>query len=322
MTRTALIHEFLERYIREYDYYCEAARICYQICEERLDKSGIRAIVTHRGKSPKSLEKKLKARDTRKGYLEVSDIYDDIVDFSGVRVAIYFPDSIDEIDEMFHHIFDVAKVVHFPKEAEPNRPRLYTKRFPGYVGRHYHVRLVQELLTKEQQRFAQARIEIQVASVMMHAWAEVEHDLVYKPTAGDLSIEELAILDQINGIALQGEEALRALYRAGDARLSEPNSLIKNKYELSALIQTFAKRLPQSERWDKGEMESLADFLIEAGINTHKELEHYLQYLHQSPKGGPIVDRLLEAIKSDQSQQGRAYPPSERHPEGREADEG
>ena len=44
----------------------------------------------------------------------------------------------------------------------------------------------EESLDKSQQKYAAARIEIQVASVLMHAWSEVEHDLVYKPLSGCL----------------------------------------------------------------------------------------------------------------------------------------
>ena len=36
--------------------------------------------------------------------------------------------------------------------------------------------------------------------MLMHAWSEVEHDLVYKPFSGNLSASELAILDEINGL--------------------------------------------------------------------------------------------------------------------------
>ena len=42
----------------------------------------------------------------------------------------------------------------------------------------------------------------------MHAWSEVEHDLIYKPLQGTLSKEELAILDELNGLVLAGEIAL------------------------------------------------------------------------------------------------------------------
>lgn len=63
-------------------------------------------------------------------------------------------------------------------------------------------------LSEAQKRYAEARVEIQVASVVMHAWAEVEHDLVYKPLAGELSQDEYAILDELNGLVMAGEIAL------------------------------------------------------------------------------------------------------------------
>jgi ppGpp synthetase/RelA/SpoT-type nucleotidyltranferase len=52
----------------------------------------------------------------------------------------------------------------------------------------------------------------------MHAWSEVEHDLVYKPLDGDFSPEEYA-LDQLNGLVLAGEMALETLQKAQQARL-------------------------------------------------------------------------------------------------------
>ena len=62
----------------------------------------------------------------------------------------------------------------------------------------------EESLDRSQKKYTTARIEIQVASVLMHAWSEVEHDLVYKPLQGTLSDEELAILDELNGLVLAG----------------------------------------------------------------------------------------------------------------------
>ena len=67
-------------------------------------------------------------------------------------------------------------------------------------------------LTDAQKRYADARIEIQVASLLMHAWSEVEHDLVYKPLQGGLSTDEYAILDELNGLVERGEIALERLH--------------------------------------------------------------------------------------------------------------
>ena len=71
------------------------------------------------------------------------------------------------------------------------------------------------MVQPSEKRYCRARIEIQVASVLMHAWSEVEHDLIYKPLQGTLSKEELAILDELNGLVLAGEIALERLQAAG-----------------------------------------------------------------------------------------------------------
>ena len=63
----------------------------------------------------------------------------------------------------------------------------------------------------------------------MHAWAEVEHDLVYKPYSGKLQEDELAILDEINGLVIAGEIALERLQKAITERTKRQKE-IKSKY--------------------------------------------------------------------------------------------
>lgn len=61
-----LIDDFMARYEREYDYYQEAARLCWQRCEAGLRQEGIRAIVTFRVKNPSRLKEKLEKRQPEK----------------------------------------------------------------------------------------------------------------------------------------------------------------------------------------------------------------------------------------------------------------
>jgi hypothetical protein len=62
------------------------------------------------------------------------------------------------------------------------------------------------------QAWPQLKIEIQVGTVVMHAWFEVEHDIIYKPSDEmPLSEDVKRIMYLINGIALTGEAALRQL---------------------------------------------------------------------------------------------------------------
>ncbi|HEY9785829.1 MAG TPA: hypothetical protein V6D17_10540, partial [Candidatus Obscuribacterales bacterium] len=67
-------------------------------------------------------------------------------------------------------------------------------------------------------RYADAKLEVQVASIIMNAWSEVEHDLIYKPKGGSISPEERAILDELNGAVLAGERILERLQEATQRR--------------------------------------------------------------------------------------------------------
>jgi len=201
----SLIDEFLEHYNREFDYYAEVARIVQQQLEAALLSHGIRAMVTSRAKRPDRLRDKLIKRNREKEYLGFNDIYKDVIDLAGVRVALYFPGDRERVGVLIDELFEpVRKPKTFPA-SKKTRP---DKRFMGYVATHYLIRLKPETLEDTKSRYAETVVEIQVASVLMHAWAEVDHDLVYKPETGDLSDDELAILDEINGLVLTGEIAL------------------------------------------------------------------------------------------------------------------
>ncbi|MGB5935432.1 MAG: hypothetical protein WBG76_06170, partial [Ornithinimicrobium sp.] len=92
------VDEFLERYLKEYDYYDEVGRTAARRIEASLEAAGLRAIVTSRAKSPTRLLEKLRKRQPEKLYGSVPEIYSDIVDLAGVRVALYFPGDRDRVD--------------------------------------------------------------------------------------------------------------------------------------------------------------------------------------------------------------------------------
>ncbi|HEY5562849.1 MAG TPA: RelA/SpoT domain-containing protein [Clostridiaceae bacterium] len=213
----SIIDEFMEIYSKEYDHYIEIARICAERCELELERNGIRAIVTHRGKRPDRLRLKLEKRIIEKNYKSIQVIYGDIVDFAGIRIALYFPGDRDEVNKLIESNFYISKVKRFPKEGIKNT---YSKRFSGYFATHYICALKKDEPYEEDSRYVNSMVEIQVASVLMHAWAEVEHDLVYKPLNGDLSEDEYELLDQLNGLVMSGEISLERLQKAVKTRVA------------------------------------------------------------------------------------------------------
>ena len=162
---------------------------------------------------------------------DLEEISADIVDLAGARVALYFPGERDQVDRLVRQLFPPWSR---PRNSLRARKPTYKKRFSGYWATHYRVQLKESSLGTAQQRYADARVEIQVASVLMHAWSEVEHDLVYKPFEGTLSDEEYAILDELNGLVIAGEIALERLQKAGEARVAASEREFVNHYDLAS----------------------------------------------------------------------------------------
>jgi len=285
-----LITEFIEQYNKEYDYYQKLAQIICNKIEDQLFKRGIKAIVSFRAKKPERLYDKLVKRNEKKNYKTVSEIYQDIVDLAGIRVSLYFPSERELLDEIIKEIFDVKLKKDFPDNSHTPK---HTKRFSGYWATHYRVQLKEEALIK---RYQNTLAEIQVASVLMHAWSEVEHDLVYKPYSGELSKEELSILDEINGLVLAGEIALERLQSAMALR-TENAAIIDDKYELTNYI---INKFKNNENVKYGNT-----FLINNILNNFKKIDtkvlnNYLNLINLEDNE-TISNQFLDIVINDQS---------------------
>lgn len=293
-----LIGEFVARYIKEYDFYYQAGHLARLKLEEDLQTAGVRVIVTDRAKSISRLEDKCRRREKERGaYPTVNEIYEDIVDLAGVRVALYFPAERAQVDGAISRIFNVISKREFPDPTK-SRPG---KRFTGYSAVHYRVQLKEGDLSDSEKRYAVARIEIQVASVLMHAWAEVEHDLAYKPLTGDLSEDENAILDELNGLVLAGEIALERLQKAGEVRVNASERKITNHNELAVFLLGQAADLtsePVNEA-GLGRVDLLFELMVELGIDTPEALAPYLDALHGNLEARPLAEQVIDALISE-----------------------
>jgi ppGpp synthetase/RelA/SpoT-type nucleotidyltranferase len=212
-----------------------------QTLDQALQQAGIRAIVTFRAKSPDRAVQKATQRALTKTCRSVDDVYRDLVDLAGVRLALYFPGERDEVDKIVKQkLFLEEEPRRFPSlSAKPS----YKKRFSGYWATHYRTKLPESLLSESEKRYQNAMVEIQVASILMHAWSEVEHDLVYKPLRGRLSEDEYEILDELNGLVLSGEIALERLQKAGERRVAITGRSFENHYDLATYLLDRARHL-------------------------------------------------------------------------------
>lgn len=291
-----IVDDFIARYAKEYDFYNRAAQLVAQAIEKDLKESGVRCIVTYRAKDIKRLEEKCRQRAAKKAYKTVEDIYTDIVDLAGVRVALYFPGQQDQVEEATKRLLEVLEQKKFPETSR----RLKGREFSGYSAMHYRVQLKEHDLNDLDKRYAKARVEVQVASVLMHAWSEVEHDLAYKPLSGELSGAEKAILDQLNGLVLAGEISLRMLQEASENRVARDGKFL-NHYELAAYLLSQAGKILNQHVGDSGlgRVDVLFDFLRLLKKETPTDLAPYLVPLHDDFEMRPLVEQVIDALLAE-----------------------
>lgn len=118
--------------------------------------------VRARIKAPDSLAGKLARPDKTYHHLW------DVTDLVGLRVIVYFEDDVPVVGQLIERAFDVDYQHSVDKRSGDIRF--------GYRSVHYVCRLPGH---PDDQRPA-PRFEIQVRTVLEHAWAEIEHDLGYK----------------------------------------------------------------------------------------------------------------------------------------------
>ena len=286
-----LINQFIENYKKKLNFYETAGHIAARQLESALQAAGIRAMVTSRAKNPVRLKSKVLRRNSRRPvpYKNMREIYEDIADLSGVRVSLYFPGDRDKANSLIADLFTIIETKQFPEQS---KPPTYNKRFSGYWANHYRAHMKEESLDKSQQKYAAARIEIQVASVLMHAWSEV------KPLSGTLSEEELAIIDELNGLVLAGEIALERLQSAGNERVQSKNATFGSQYELASYLYNYLSNNFRREDIElrMGNIELLFKLLSRLKMNGVKEIEPVLKSVKFEKDRRNISQQIIDQI--------------------------
>jgi len=99
-----------------------------------------------------------------------------ITDLAGIRVIVFFPKSLERIGDAIRDEFDVTWMKDIGEE------RFAEGKF-GYQSIHYLVKIPEEKTKWAEYRDFDGLIaEIQVRTILQHAWAEMEHDIQYKST--------------------------------------------------------------------------------------------------------------------------------------------
>jgi putative GTP pyrophosphokinase len=161
----------IEQYRTTHPIYDAFGKRLAQALEDLLDLNSIPfQVVEYRTKTIESFSNKI----LRKGKSYKNPL-NDIHDLCGCRIITYYEDDCKKVEALIRNEFDI-----FDEEMRHTAEFLEDDRF-GYLSRHYIVRLGDaRRQLGEWKRFEDLKAEIQVRTVIQHAWSAVEHALQYK----------------------------------------------------------------------------------------------------------------------------------------------
>ncbi|MDW3221969.1 MAG: tetratricopeptide repeat protein [Paracoccaceae bacterium] len=166
--------DYISEYRKNRPIYKALCSVVAQVIEASFGQANVRFhSIDPRAKDVESFERKACKTDDA-GAAKYQNPLEEITDLAGVRVIVFTIDDIAMVTEFVDENFEIIE------KRDVGEERVEKGQF-GYQSIHYLVRLTEERLALPE--FAAYRnyvCEIQVRTVLQHAWAEMEHDIQYK----------------------------------------------------------------------------------------------------------------------------------------------
>ena len=149
--------------------------------------------MTSRIKTPESVCKKLAKKGLEETFENAVGVLNDI---AGIRVVCYFCDDIYRVAEAIRSQIDLCVITEKDYVKEPKKS--------GYQSVH----LIVDVPVTYGAVTGMVRVEIQIRSVAMDYWAELDNQMCYKKDAGQISNVERKTRDYSDVIAKVDNEML------------------------------------------------------------------------------------------------------------------
>lgn len=249
LSREALL--FLDKYKRTYPRFERAAVQARKFTALLLDDSFIPIhLVDSRPKSTDSLRGKLRRKKYRNPATQVTDLI-------ALRVITYFWEDVDRVATELRSGLDVSE-----RKSRDARAELRPNQF-GYRSLHLIARL--RPADAGQPAYSDLRrtwFEIQIRSILDHAWSEIEHEMIYKSgiqfpgtikrrftaVAGALEVLEHAFA----GLAIE-RNTLIDLYK----REYELGVADEFRFDVARLFAFLEIEFPDGQSWRDAEKEGV-----------------------------------------------------------------
>ncbi|MGO9242184.1 MAG: GTP pyrophosphokinase family protein [Bryobacteraceae bacterium] len=262
------------KYLGVRGFYDAFALVVRRIIEEALNERKIKVqTVQARAKDAASFGKKAaQPSEDDPSRPKYHDPLKEITDMAGVRVITYFPGTVGDVDTLLQHEFEV-------REKANKGASLIEKDQFGYQSIHYLVSLSdQRAGLPEYQRFKGAVAEVQVRTILQHAWAEIEHDIQYK-SSSVIPVEIRRRFMALAGLFEIADREFQAIQDADTRLTTEARSNVEagelGKVEITpdALKAFLDRRLGPDGRMSEFSYDWTARMLRKLGFRTLQQVE-------------------------------------------------
>lgn len=267
--------KLLSQYDKIYNKYDKILNALTKKFETILTDSGCNAQVKGRVKSFDALYRKLL---TRCQYGIIEKPFDVISDIIGMRIVVPFLEDLESVERMIKKNFQIV-------ETEYKSRELSIREF-GYDSIHIQIILPADISNKFK-KTRDMKIEIQLRTILQDAWAEVEHELIYKTS-----------IDKVEDTIRRKMIAVNATLSLGDTIFQEIREYQRKRYKD---IQDRHKKLMDKVSTIPEKMEKLkisTDIISNEKANEEiREVPKKLQPLSMTEKHG-LNDLLVEAMNA------------------------
>ncbi len=262
-----------DEYLPKRQLYHSFSEVVKKIISEVLDNGEIKIYsISGREKDPERLKEKV-VRKAAEGIIYKA--LEDIEDLAGVRVVTYLESHKSQAENLIYRQF------------EGSQPDVTNKYDPkGYRGTHFVLRLdeAREKLP-EYARYKGLKCEVQVVSVLYHAWSEIEHDVIYKP-GGDR--EKLASLG-LDDIENSFQEIMAQHLEEATIQFDLLHKKHKEVLHAGQVIYSdFLSDIRNAQSNDE-----IASILDIASKFSHKKPEEAVQMVEETIKSAPIEPKVI-----------------------------
>jgi putative GTP pyrophosphokinase len=274
----------------------KALNILTKRFESILTGSDCNAQIKGRIKSPEAFYRKLLTR-SQSGIIDKP--FETITDIIATRIVVPFLEDLDSVEKLIKNNFQVV-------ETEYKSRELSIREF-GYDSIHLLIKIPEDIAAKVKNS-KEMKIEIQLRTILQDAWAEVEHELIYKTS-----------IDKIEDTIRRKMIAVNATLSLGDTIFQEIREYQRKRYkdiqERHAKLMDKVSTIPEKMEKLKVDSDVITNYKINEKINDKineqiqetpskfepvniaKDEKHGLNDLLVEAMNAHLENRLVDAIR-------------------------